>query len=76
MSPVAATMNSDNTREDMYTVPKLEPDGRNWIIFKNRIEWALAACGVVLHLDATKAPKPAPPADPKQMDAYEAELAA
>ena len=76
MSPVAATMNSDNTREDMYTVPKLEPDGRNWIIFKNRIEWALAARGVVSHLDATKAPKPAPPADPKQMDAYEAELAA
>ena len=76
MSPVAATMNSDNTREDMYTVPKLEPDGHNWIIFKNRIEWALAARGVVSHLDAKKAPKPAPPADPKQMDAYEAELAA
>ena len=76
MSPVTATMYSDNTCEDMYTVPKLEPNGHNWIIFKNRIKWALAARGVVSHLDATKAPKPAPPADPKQMDAYEAELAA
>ncbi|KIM69871.1 hypothetical protein SCLCIDRAFT_102012 [Scleroderma citrinum Foug A] len=60
----------------MYTILKLKPDSRNWIIFKNRIKWALAAHGVVSHLDATKALKPAPPADPKQMDAYEAELAA
>ena len=75
MSP-DTTMSSKTTREDMYTVPKLESDGRNWIIFKNRLEWALAAQGVVAHLDAQKAPKPVEPLEAAKLAAYKTELAA
>ena len=74
MSP-DATMNSETTHEDMYTVPKLESDGHNWIIFKNRLEWALAARGVVAHLDAQlKAPKPVEPSEAAKLAAYKTEL--
>ncbi|KAF8546407.1 hypothetical protein OG21DRAFT_1427096, partial [Imleria badia] len=48
------------TKEDLYSVPKLEADGRNWVIFKNRLEWALAARDVVDHLTGAAA-KPTPP---------------
>ena len=68
-------MSSETTREDMYTVPKLESDGRNWIIFKNCLEWALAAQGVVAHLDAQKAPKPVKPLEAAKLAAYKTELA-
>src|SRR5438445_6157576 len=38
--------------------PRLEPDGRNWLVFKRRFIWALADREVEHHLDAALAPKP------------------
>jgi hypothetical protein len=78
MSPTIADMSSDTTcNTDLYTVPKLEPDGHNWIMFKNQLEWALAACGVTDHLHTQKAPKPtvSDSATPDEKADYETKLA-
>lgn len=70
-------MGSTTTKEDLYTMFKLEADGRNWVIFKNRFEWALAMRGVVDHLTGAAA-KPMPPrnnAKPDEIADYEKALA-
>ncbi|KAF8835111.1 hypothetical protein BDN67DRAFT_875553, partial [Paxillus ammoniavirescens] len=60
-----------------YSVPKLEADGWNWVIFKNRLEWELATHGITNHLSG-KALKPIPPgnsATQDQLDNYTASVA-
>ncbi|KAI9568926.1 hypothetical protein HD554DRAFT_2038637 [Boletus coccyginus] len=75
MSPDA--MEPTTTKEDLYTVLKLEADGRNWVIFKNHLEWALTTHGVVDHLNgtATKPQSPGDGAKPDEIAAYEKSLA-
>ena len=64
------------TKEDLYTVPKLEADSHNWVIFKNHLEWALAAHGIVDHLTgvAVKPMSPGNTAKPDEITAYEKSL--
>src|SRR5437660_4586973 len=41
--------------------PRLEPDGRNWLVFKKRFIWSLADHEVDHHLNAALVPKPCLP---------------
>ena len=42
-------------KDDLLNIPKLEPDGSNWVIFKTRLSWALADRQVFNHLAGTAA---------------------
>ena len=56
-------MSTTVVKDDLLNVPMLEPDGRNWVMFKTRLEWALAAKNVSGHLLGSKVkPKSTPEA--------------
>jgi hypothetical protein len=38
------------TKDHRITVPKLHPDGTNWVIYRDRVVWALRANGLDVHL--------------------------
>ena len=46
--------------EFFVRIPKLEVDGSNWVIFKDRFAFAAAAAGLEKHIDGTGTP-PNPP---------------
>ena len=53
------------TKEDLLPkIPTLKADGSNWLTFKNRVEWATEAKGLVEYLEGTKT-KPANPGEGK-----------
>ena len=52
---------SVTVKDELPNVPRLEPDGSNWVIFKTRLTWTLADCQVLDHLSSSKAPKPTAP---------------
>jgi hypothetical protein len=39
------------SKEEFYKVPKLLADSSNWVTYKDRLRWALSACGVLNHID-------------------------
>ena len=41
-------MSSD---KDILRVPKLLKDGSNWVTYRDRLIWALDACGVLDHIE-------------------------
>jgi hypothetical protein len=47
----------ETQKDDFATVPVLEPDGSNWVVWKTRVEFAMAAKGTFGHLDNT-VPRP------------------
>ena len=48
-------------KEDLLPkIPALKADRSNWLTFKNCIEWAIEAKGLIEYLDGTK-PKPINP---------------
>ena len=52
-------------KEDLLPkIPTLKADGSNWLIFKNHVEWATKAKGLVEYLEGTKT-KPANPSEGK-----------
>ena len=56
---------SDITKEDLLPkIPTLKVDGSNWLTFKNHVEWATEAKGLVEYLEVTKT-KPANPSEGK-----------
>jgi hypothetical protein len=58
-SIVAQNIGAGNSKllEFFVRLPKLEPDGSNWVIFKDRFLYAAAAASLKLHVDGTgKAP--------------------
>ena len=65
--------------EFFIQIPKLEVDGSNWVIFKDRFAFAATATDLVKHIDGTGAalnpPTFAPggntPLTPAQMTEYE-----
>jgi hypothetical protein len=57
--------------DDLLNIPMLEPDGGNWVIFKTRLEWALASKNVDSHLLGKK-PKPKAAADGADPDVVKA----
>lgn len=48
--------------DDYLRVPKLEVDGTNWVIYKDRLKWAADARGYLKHIDGTATTPTAPPA--------------
>jgi len=49
------------SKEDLLPkIPALKADGSNWLTFKNRVEWAAEAKGLVEYLEGTK-PRPTDP---------------
>src|SRR5579871_3349592 len=58
-------------RDDFATVPILEPDGSNWVIWKNHLHFAMAAKGTYEHLTGT-ATRPTPPDSTEAWDKAEA----
>lgn len=48
--------------DDFFRVPKLEVDGSNWVVYKDRLQWAADARGYLFHLDGTHSVPTAPPA--------------
>ena len=54
-----------STKEDLLPkIPTLKSDGSNWLTFKNRVEWAAEAKGLVEYLEGTKQ-KPVDPTEGK-----------
>ena len=50
-------------KEDLLPkIPTLKADGSNWLTFKNRVEWATEAKGLIEYLEGTK-PKPIDPSE-------------
>ncbi len=39
------------SKEEFFKVPKLQADGSNWVTYKDRLQWALDARGVLNHID-------------------------
>jgi hypothetical protein len=39
--------------DDFLRVPKLSSDGRNWVIYKDRLTLSVVACGLDGHLDGS-----------------------
>src|SRR4051794_20454435 len=58
-------------KDDFVAVPILEPDGSNWVIWKNRLHFAMAAKGTYGHLTGT-AICPTPPDSTEAWDKAEA----
>ena len=51
--------------DDFFKVPRLEVDGTNWVIYKDRLQWAADARGYLSHLNGTRVAPTAPAvADP------------
>jgi len=51
------------SKEDLLPkIPALKADGSNWLTFKNRVEWAAEAKGLVECLEGTK-PRPTDPSE-------------
>jgi len=42
-------MSEINAKDDLFTVPKLQPDGKNWVMYKTRLLWSQAARGLTGH---------------------------
>ncbi|PSR87021.1 hypothetical protein PHLCEN_2v5279 [Hermanssonia centrifuga] len=74
---------TDKLGEDYLRVPRLDVSGSNWIIYKDRLQFAADARGYLDHLDGSKtspiapvSPTPllsSPAPDPKAIAAYEAD---
>ena len=39
--------------DDFIRVPTLSSDGRNWVIYRDRLQLSVQACGLDGHLDGT-----------------------
>ena len=64
-----------STKEDLLPkIPTLKSDGSNWLTFKNRVEWAAEAKGLVEYLEGTKQ-KPVDPTEGKDASWTPTELA-
>ena len=37
--------------DEVFKVPRLANDGSNWVTYKDRLQWALAAQGILAHLE-------------------------
>lgn len=59
--------------EDYLRVPRLEVSGTNWVVYKDRLQWAADARTYLKHIDSTGASPTAPaaPADPAKPTAAE-----
>jgi hypothetical protein len=64
-------MSTTVVKDDLLNVPMLEPDGRNWVIFRTHLEWALASKNVDGHLLGKKT-KPKAAADGADPDVVKA----
>ncbi|OBZ69824.1 Retrovirus-related Pol polyprotein from transposon TNT 1-94 [Grifola frondosa] len=64
MSPADMSLTSSD-RTNLYVVPKLAPDGSNWITYKERIYTVIGARGLMRHLLGTARHPPAPPPWPR-----------
>ena len=50
-------------KEDLLPkIPALKADGSNWLTFKNHVEWATEAKGLIEYLEGTK-PRPTDPSE-------------
>jgi hypothetical protein len=45
------------TEDQRLTIPKLLADGTNWVIYRDRIVWALGANGLDIHLTEDTPPE-------------------
>src|SRR5262245_54584045 len=52
-------MSNENGKDDFTSVPILEPDGSNWVVWKNRLHYAMAAKGTYEHLTGSSTRPPA-----------------
>ena len=51
------------SKEDLLPkIPALKADGSNWLTFRNHVEWATEAKGLIEYLEGTK-PKPIDPSE-------------
>jgi len=49
-----------SAKDDFASVPVLEPDGSNWVVWKTRLQFAMAAKGTLGHLMGTATAPPIP----------------
>ena len=45
------------TEDQRLTIPKLLADGTNWVIYRDRVVWALGANGLDIHLTEDTPPE-------------------
>jgi hypothetical protein len=64
-------MSTTVVKDDLLNVPMLESNGRNWVIFRTCLEWALASKNVDGHLLGKKT-KPKAAADGADPDVVKA----
>ncbi|KAG2050454.1 hypothetical protein BDR06DRAFT_891696, partial [Suillus hirtellus] len=74
--------------EDFLRIPKLATDGKNWMMYKEHLQWSINARGLIGHLDGTKKKPvdpqtlpnrgaswaPATPDEVKEVSTYKTEL--
>ena len=64
LTPTSSEMSGIMKEDLLPKIPTLKADGSNWLTFKNRVEWATEAKGLVEYLEGTKT-KPANPSEGK-----------
>ncbi|KAG2108667.1 uncharacterized protein F5147DRAFT_576486 [Suillus discolor] len=50
-------------REDFLHIPKLTANGKNWMMYKECLQWSIDAWGLLSHLDGTETK----PMDPQML---------
>ena len=70
-------MSASNSKllEFFARIPKLESDGSNWVIFKDRFLFAAAAASLKAHIDGTEKAPDAVPVVPTESEPLTAEQA-
>ena len=73
-------MSTSNSKilEFFARIPKLETDGSNWVIFKDRFLYAAAAASLITHVDGTEVlpplvtigPRPPTTEQQQELDEY------
>jgi hypothetical protein len=65
-------MGPETSKDDFATVPLLEPDGSNYVMWKLRLEITMASKGTLGHLDGTAVEPPKPdPADAVSVEVHQ-----